>query len=72
LIALTAGTTLDDHEGPGEATIQVLHGRILLSNRDSSWGGRDGDHLVLPSSRHHLHALDDSVVLLTVAKSVQR
>ena len=26
LIALTAGTSLDDHDSPGEATIQVLHG----------------------------------------------
>jgi quercetin dioxygenase-like cupin family protein len=27
LIALRAGTSLDEHENPGEATIQVLHGR---------------------------------------------
>ena len=26
LIALTAGTSLDDHDSPGEATIRVLHG----------------------------------------------
>jgi quercetin dioxygenase-like cupin family protein len=72
LIALTAGTRLDDHDSPGEATLQVLCGRVRLTSADTSWDGRPGDHLVIPSARHGLHALDDSVVLLTVAKSVQR
>jgi quercetin dioxygenase-like cupin family protein len=72
LIALTAGTSLDDHDSPGEATIQVLHGRVRLTSPDTSWDGRPGDHLVIPSTRHGLHAVDDCVVLLTVAKSVQR
>ena len=72
LIALTAGTSLDDHESPGEATLQVLHGRVRLTTRDTSWDCRSGDHLIIPSTRHSLHALDDCVVLLTVAKSVQQ
>jgi quercetin dioxygenase-like cupin family protein len=72
LIALVSGTSLDDHESPGEATLQVLHGHVRLTSPDTSWDGRAGDHLVIPSSRHGLHAVDDSVVLLTVAKSVQR
>ncbi len=48
LIALTAGTSLDDHESPGEATLQVLHGRVRLTSPDPSWDGRPGDHLVIP------------------------
>jgi len=72
LIALTAGTSLDDHDSPGEATLQVLAGRVRLTSPDTSWDGRPGDHLVIPSTRHGLHAVDDCVVLLTVAKSVQR
>jgi quercetin dioxygenase-like cupin family protein len=71
LIALTAGTSLDDHESPGEATIQVA-GRVRLTSPDTSWDGRRGDHLTIPSTRRGLHAVDDCVVLLTVAKSVQR
>jgi len=71
LVALTAGTALADHDSPGEATLQVLQGRVQLTTADTSWDGTSGDHLVIPPSRHGLHAIEDSVVLLTVAKSVQ-
>ena len=68
LIALAAGRALDDHENPGEATMQVLHGRVRLTSGDVAWDGLPGDHLVVPDARHGLEALEDSVVLLTVAK----
>ena len=51
---------------------RVLHGRVRLTSPDTSWDGRLGDHLVIPSTRHGLRAVDDCVVLLTVAKSVER
>ena len=69
LIALTAGAELPEHDSPGEATLQVLQGRVRLTARDTSWDGAPGDQIVIPSSRHALHAFKDSVVLLTVAKS---
>jgi quercetin dioxygenase-like cupin family protein len=59
-------------DSPEGATLQVLHGLVRLTSPDTSWDGRPGDHLVIPSTRHGLHAVDDSGVLLTVAKSVQR
>jgi quercetin dioxygenase-like cupin family protein len=68
LIALTAGGVLDEHENPGEATLHVLHGRIRLNTHDTSWDGAPGDHLAIPADRHGLHALEDAVVILTVAK----
>ena len=43
-----------------------------IDSPDTSWDDRPGDHLIIPSTRHGLHAVDDCVVLLTVAKSVQR
>ena len=70
LIALTAGSSLDDHESPGEATLQVLDGRVRVTNSTSGWEGSPGDHIVIPRTRHGLHALEDSVVLLTVVKPV--
>ena len=68
LIALTQGARLADHENPGEATIQVLRGRVLLSAEGNTWEGAQGTLLIVPQARHALEALEDSIVLLTVAK----
>ncbi len=68
LIALTAGSGLDEHESPGEATLHVLQGRVRLTDSSTGWDGSPGDHLVIPPTRHALHADEDSVVLLTVVK----
>jgi quercetin dioxygenase-like cupin family protein len=70
LMALTAGNSLDDHESPGEATLDVLHGRVRVTNSTSGWDGTPGDLIVLPRERHGLRAVEDSVVLLTVSKPV--
>jgi quercetin dioxygenase-like cupin family protein len=67
LIALAGGRHLDEHENPGEATIQVLHGMVRLTEGESTWDAAPGDHLIIPPSRHGLEALEDSVILLTVA-----
>jgi len=68
LLALTTGNSLAEHESPGEATLQVLRGRVRLSSGDDSWDGRAGDLLPVPQARHGLEALEGSAVLLTVAK----
>lgn len=67
LIALTAGTVLGEHESPGEATLQVIEGRVVVRADSDQWEVGVGDHAVLPPQRHDLAALADSVVLLTVA-----
>ncbi len=68
VIALVAGSMLDEHDNPGESTVQVLSGRLVLAAGDVSWEGSAGDHLVVPNARHSVKALEDSTFLLTVAK----
>jgi quercetin dioxygenase-like cupin family protein len=68
LIALTAGSSMSEHENPGEATLQVISGRVRLVSGDNHWEARQGDLLFVPPARHSLVAVEDVVVLLTVAK----
>ncbi|MGD8194616.1 cupin domain-containing protein [Herbiconiux sp. P18] len=68
VIALQAGEKLAEHENPGEATVQVLHGRVVLTAADDSWSGWIGDLITIPDAPHSLLAVEDSAVLLTVVK----
>jgi quercetin dioxygenase-like cupin family protein len=72
LIAMVKDAALTEHANPGEASVHVLRGRVLLAAGGQSWEGRDGDLLIVPDSPHSLQALQDSVVLLTVAKRLVR
>lgn len=68
VVALTGGSVLSEHESPGEATVHVLSGRVRLTAGEEAWEGRAGDLIIVPDRRHDLAALEDSAVLLTVAK----
>ncbi len=72
VLALTAGSSLTEHESPGEATVQVLRGRVRLTADGVVWEGRSGDLLVVPDTRHSLQAVEDSAILLTVSKVESR
>jgi quercetin dioxygenase-like cupin family protein len=69
LIAMAAGQVLEEHVGPGEATVHVLQGRVRLAAGTTTWEGSPGDLLIVPSARHAVEALEDSAFLLTVAMS---
>jgi quercetin dioxygenase-like cupin family protein len=66
VIALLAGQELAEHESPGEATLQVLRGKVRLVAGDESCECATGDFVVIPPVRHSLEAVEDSAVLLTV------
>ena len=68
LIALSAGAELHEHASPGEATLQVIVGRVRLTAGEDAWEGRIGDLLMIPPVRHGVTAGEDAVVLLTVVK----
>jgi quercetin dioxygenase-like cupin family protein len=67
LIALVEGRALGEHDAPGEASLQVLRGRVRLRTGEDTWTGGEGDYLVIPPNREELLAETDAVVLLTVA-----
>lgn len=66
LLALVAGHALGEHDSPGEATLQVLAGRVRLSVGPDSVEATAGDYLAIPPARHDLAAIEDAVVVLTV------
>lgn len=72
VLAFAAGRGLPDHDNPGEATLQVLRGRVRLTTAADGCEAAAGDHLVIPPERHALTAVEDSVVLLTVVPEAAR
>ena len=68
LLALTAGTRLAEHVSPGDATVQVLQGEIVLNSGVESITVPSGTMVNVPSRRHDLVAQQDSLVVLTVAR----
>ncbi|GAA3323263.1 MULTISPECIES: cupin domain-containing protein [Paeniglutamicibacter] len=69
VIGLASGTELKEHINPGEATVMVLTGRIRLSSDGDSWEARTGDLLVMPPGYSQITALEESSLLLSVAKT---
>ena len=59
-----------DDDSQGEATLQVLRGHVRLTTGDDAWEGKTGDYVAVPRERHALNAVEDSVIMLTVLKSI--
>jgi quercetin dioxygenase-like cupin family protein len=68
LMALRSGATLSDHESPPAATLQVLQGAARVVAVDGEERLVEAGRLIaIPSARHGVEALEDSILLLTVA-----
>lgn len=64
--ALCRDRGLNEHNSPGEATLQVLTGHVRLLWGQDTWDGHAGDIVPIPRERHSLEAIEDSVIMLTV------
>lgn len=73
VIALTAGTVLDEHNAPPAASLHVLHGLVRLEEAEGDGAAyelRSGQLMRVPQARHSVRALHDSVLLLTAVTRV--
>lgn len=70
LLTFTAGSTMDEHESPPEATLQMLQGSVTLSSTEESWGLGTGDLMTIPPERHSVAIQEDSAFLLTTRLDV--
>ncbi|MFH9073584.1 hypothetical protein [Streptomyces alboflavus] len=68
VIALAAGSALDEHGTPPAASLQALRGKVRLTSvsGDTDIVLAAGQLCAVPQERHGLLGLEDSVVLLTV------
>lgn len=66
LIAMTAGTTLAEHQSPGDATVLCLKGEVTFHMNDRSVTIPEGTLVDVPAQRHDLTANVDSMIILTV------
>lgn len=68
LLALVEGTTLNEHENPGAATLHLLEGRLRVETGDQQLLLEAGDHATIPTARHSVSCLEDAVALLTAVR----
>jgi quercetin dioxygenase-like cupin family protein len=68
LMALTEGAVLSDHDSPPAATFHVVSGTARLYATDGpAWVVTAGQLVTIPATRHGVEALEECVILLTVA-----
>lgn len=68
VIAMCGGERMAEHKSPGEATLQVLSGRIELRGQSQSWELAASDIVEIPREVHSVEVLEDSVFVLSVVK----
>ena len=69
LLALTAGSELEEHNSPPAASLQVLRGAVRVTG-EGTVELAAGELRALTPHRHSVTALEDSVFLLTTVTSI--
>lgn len=69
VIAMCAGERMAEHKNPGEASLQLLTGRIELRGVTQTWPLNPGDIVEIPDEVHSVEVLEDSAFVLTVVKA---
>lgn len=64
-IGFAAGGELPEHRNPGEAVLQVVRGRIRISDATRTIEVDAGTIARIPDGVHRVEALEPSVILLT-------
>jgi quercetin dioxygenase-like cupin family protein len=70
VIALCDGAELQEHESPGPASLLVLRGHARLVAGEEALELGPNTCAPIPPKLHSLHATGDTVVLLSVARTV--
>ncbi|WP_228974086.1 cupin [Streptomyces sp. DH12] len=65
VIALTAGTRLDEHNAPPAASLQVLQGAVTVNTATEETELKSGALYLVPPERHSITAVTDAAFLLT-------
>jgi quercetin dioxygenase-like cupin family protein len=66
-IVLPAGTTMREHQTPGEITVQCIEGRMEFTTPAGVQTMAAGDFIHLRGGEPHaLHALEDTSALVTI------
>ncbi|MEE1755782.1 cupin [Streptomyces sp. SP18CS02] len=65
VIALVAGVSLDEHNAPPAASLQVLRGTVRVTFAAEEVELSAGALYLIPPERHGLTAVTDAAVLLT-------
>ncbi|MDJ1369893.1 cupin domain-containing protein [Gulosibacter molinativorax] len=68
VVGMIKGTNLGEHDNQDDVTVYVIQGRVRLRVGDDSWKARTGSLLIVPHARHSIEALEDSAILISVAK----
>lgn len=70
LLALTAGTELEEHNSPPAASLYLLRGAVQVTGEGTT-DIAAGELHTLTHHRHAVKALEDSVFLLTTVTSIE-